>query len=71
MVARFWALVVMALGLGIVPAQAQFNFLPEIRGGVMAGGIDDGAELFSSERISHGTPERANTNLGVRLGWRF
>ena len=57
MVARFWALVVMALGLGIVPAQAQFNFLPDIRGGVMAGGIDDGAELFSSERISHANVE--------------
>ena len=37
--------------LGAVPAYAQFNFLPEIRAGISARGVDDGADLFTPERI--------------------
>lgn len=37
--------------LAATPAYAQFNFLPEIRAGVTARGVDDGADLFTPERI--------------------
>src|ERR1051325_9281030 len=41
----------MTLLLGAIPASAQFNFLPEIRAGMSARGVDDGADLLTPERI--------------------
>ena len=40
-----------------VTAQAQFNLLPEIRGGISARGVDGGGNLFDPNRISDANVE--------------
>jgi hypothetical protein len=45
------------LSLLAAPAFAQVNFLPEIRAGLSARGVDDGAELFVPERIGDANVE--------------
>lgn len=47
----------MALLLGAAPAYAQFNFLPEIRAGISARGVDGGADLLTPERIGDANVE--------------
>ena len=42
---------VLALLLPSVPAHAQFNLLPEIRGGISARGVDGSGNLFDANRI--------------------
>lgn len=48
---------VLLLCLGTAPAFAQFNFLPEIRAGISARGVDDGGDLFVPERIGDANVE--------------
>lgn len=62
--ARFWRLVTVLLALAWAPAAyAQFNILPEIRGGIFAHGIgmdeaqSEGANLLDPELISHANGE--------------
>lgn len=55
-----WAKIVACLAIVLVStglAQAQFNILPEIRGGFYARGVDDGASLFAGDRISDANVE--------------
>lgn len=48
----------LALLLAAAPtAQAQFNLIPEIRAGISARGIDDGANLFDGNRIGDANVE--------------
>jgi hypothetical protein len=50
--------VLLWLILGTVPmAQAQFNLLPEIRGGIFARGVDGGGNLLDPNRISDANVE--------------
>jgi len=51
------SMLVAVLALGMAPAHAQFNFLPEVRAGLSARGIDGDGELFSPERISDANVE--------------
>jgi hypothetical protein len=51
-----WALIVVVL-LGGVPAQAQFNVLPEIRAGVSVRGVDADTDLLTPERIGDANVE--------------
>jgi hypothetical protein len=39
------------------PTQAQFNFLPEVRAGISARGVDSGENLLDPERISDANVE--------------
>lgn len=51
---------VMSIGLLLVAAgaaQAQFNFVPEIRGGLSARGVDSGGPLFDVNRIADANVE--------------
>lgn len=43
--------------LMVVPAHAQFNFLPEIRGGISARGADGGGNLLDPNRIGDANVE--------------
>lgn len=43
--------------LGAVPACAQFNFLPEIRAGITARGVEAEGDLFDPERIGDANVE--------------
>lgn len=45
------------LSLIATPAFAQFNFLPEVRAGISARGVDDGGELLVPERIGDANVE--------------
>lgn len=55
---RFLKKLVLVLTLlGVTPAFAQVNFLPEIRAGITARGIDEGADLFAPERIGDANVE--------------
>lgn len=66
--ARLWQVMTALLVLCWAPAaQAQFNFLPEIRGGIFAQGIDQNANLLDPELISHANGELlfAAPDLGV------
>ena len=38
-------------------AQAQFNFIPEIRGGIVSRGVDGGGNLFDANRIGDANVE--------------
>ena len=48
---------VLALLLAVAPAKAQFNLLPEIRGGVFARGVDGGGSLLDPVRIGDANVE--------------
>ncbi|MET3927816.1 hypothetical protein [Devosia sp. 2618] len=50
-------MVIALLLLAVPAAQAQFNFLPEIRGGIVARGVDGGGDLFDPERIGNANVE--------------
>lgn len=57
MITRLYLGIIAALALGIAPAYAQFNFLPEVRAGFSARGVDGGGELFDPERIGDANVE--------------
>lgn len=48
---------IVGLPLLAAPAQAQFNVLPEIRGGFSARGVDGGGNLFDPNRIGDANVE--------------
>jgi hypothetical protein len=56
--ARVWSVLAVLLTLcWPTAAWAQFDILPEIRGGFFALGVDEGADLLDPERISHANGE--------------
>jgi lipid A 3-O-deacylase len=56
--ARIWHILALMVALVWAPAaHAQFNILPEIRGGVFAAGVDQSSNLLDPELISHGNGE--------------
>lgn len=57
MQSNFKLALALLLSLIATPAFAQFNFLPEVRAGISARGVDDGGELLVPERIGDANVE--------------